>query len=130
MELLENESDIIEFIERSQREEASHLEMLREIQQLIDLEIEKIFSRWLKHNKHFCRVKTREESTAIFIFNREDLSRYNLIYNKDIDDKIEKFINDKSFTLIYIKNTNPHDRNRSTLGHIRRKVVSAKKFYN
>ena len=134
MELLENESDIIEFIEECQREEDFHIELIREMMQeiehQIDLDTEKIFSRWLKQNKHFRRVKTREEATAIFIFHREDLSRYNLIYNNDINDKIEKLINDKSLTLIYIKNTNLHDKNRATLGHIKRKVASAKKIYN
>ena len=122
-----NNIEIAEFIERCRREEELRIQ---EIEKKIDLEIEKIVLRWLKHNKHFRKVKTREESTAIFIFLRSNLSRYNLIYNKETNDTLEKFANDKRITLVYIRNTNPHDKNRSTLGHIKRKVASAKKFYN
>ena len=122
-----NNIEIAEFIERWRREEELRIQ---EIEKKIDLEIEKIVLRWLKHNKHFRKVKTREESTAIFIFLRSNLSRYNLIYNEETNDTLEKFANDKKITLVYIRNTNPHDKNRSTLGHIKRKVASAKKIYN
>ena len=54
-----NNIEIAEFIEKCRRER------IQEIEKKIDLEIEKLVLRWLKHNKHFRRVKTREESTAI-----------------------------------------------------------------
>ena len=123
-----NNIEIAEFIEKWQREEAERIQEIEK--KMIDLEIEKIVSRWLKHNKHFRKVKTIEESTAIFIFIRSNLSRYNLIYNEKTNDTLEKFANDKRITLVYIQNTNPHDKNRSTLGLIKRKVASAKKIYD
>ena len=85
----------------------------------------------VKTNRDFKKVKAKKEATAMLIFKKADLSKYNLIYNNqtEYDEFYDLAMNTDGCTVIHIKNTNPHDNNRITLGHIRRKTVGAKKFY-
>ena len=126
-----NNTEIEEFIERSRIEEATHLERIQEIERRINLDIEKQVKRWLKTNRDFKKVKAKKEATAMLIFKKADLSKYSLIYNNQIEynEFYDLAMNTDGYTVIHIKNTNPHNNNRITLDHIRRKTVGAKKFY-
>ena len=103
----------------------------REIQReaKIDKDIDKIVNRWLKQNRTFRRVDKRENSTAFFIFIRSDLSRYTFAYNEGDNETLDRYMNDDRLTIVFFKSTNPHDRIRSTLGHINRNMAPSKKFY-
>ena len=100
----------------------------REIQQeaKIDKTIEKLTTRWFKQHKHFRRVDTREKSTAMIIFNRAELHKYTLIYNEENNPTLDSYMNDDRLTVIFVRNTNPRDRNKNTLGCIRKMDISKK----
>ena len=69
-------------------------------------------------NNMFKQVKTFEEASAILVFLKSNLSRYNIILkeeaNKEMfDDHLEDIVQ------IYLKHTNPHDRKNATMGFIK-----------
>ena len=86
----------------------------------IDKAIEKIATRWLKQNKYFRKVYSFKDATALLIFFRAKLSHFKLVY-KEENDIIQNYLNDDRVTILFLKSTNPHDSNNSTLGHIKKK---------
>ena len=91
---------------------------------IIDFEVEKIVKKFLKRNKQFKRVANKEQATAMFVFNREDLLNYSFLCIEKIDNDILNNEYD-GITKIYVKHTNPHDRRNATIGYIRRSRASA-----
>ena len=94
----------------------------------IDKAINSIVKRFLKQkqNNKYRIVSTREECTAMLIFIRSNLSAYSFILN---DDKIDSYVSNDRITIIYLKNKNPHDSKKATIGDIKN-VASVKKFYS
>ena len=93
-------------------------EMKREAE--IDRIINSKLKRFLKH-KQFIRVDTKEECTAIIIFNRDDLSKYNMFLYKD-HDLIRDLDTHDRITAFYLKNKNKHDVKKHTSAYIKNRV--------
>ena len=127
----EDEASIPEFLERWRRQEIWHRRRIYELEREkeIDANIKKMAKRFLKRNKQFRRVKTRNEATAILMFLRSDLSTFWVVLkDKDNNDLIDN--PEGSVTRIYLKHSNPHDRTNTTRGLIDRQMVSVKKNYS
>ena len=102
-------------------------EMQREAK--IDKAIDAKLRRWFKANKSYKRVYSRAESTGLLIFIRSNLANYTFIYNNYTNESIPIFETDQRVTVVYVKNKNHHDSNKTTLSNINRSMVSNKKFY-
>ena len=88
----------------------------------IDRIINSKLRRFLKHNKQFIRVDTKEECTAIIIFNRDDLSKYNMFLYKDQEPIIRDLETYDRITVFYLKNKNKHDVKKHTSAYIKNRV--------
>ena len=95
-------------------------EMKREAE--IDRIINSKLRRFLKHNKQFIRVDTKEECTTIIIFNRDDLSKYNMFLYKDQEPIIRDLETHDRITAFYLKNKNKHDVKKHTSSYIKNRV--------
>ena len=95
-------------------------EMKREAE--IDRIINSKLRRFLKHNKQFIRVDTKEECTAIIIFNRDDLSKYNMFLYKNQEPIIRDLETHDRITAFYLKNKNKHDVKKHTYSYIKNRV--------
>ena len=97
----------------------------REMQQeaKIDKTINNIVKRLLKlpDYKKYRIINDRKNSDAILVFNRYDLTTYNIALNdnksKNLDEAI-RISNNANF--FYLKNKNSHDSKNSTLGQIKK----------
>ena len=127
----EDETLETEFIQRCRRDKILYRRRIYEFEREkeINAEIEKMVKKFLKFNRQFRRVKTREEESAMLVFLRSNLSHYSLICRDKFESDLINLPEDSALTRIYIKNTNPHDRSNSTMGFIKRKMTPAKKFY-
>ena len=89
----------------------------------IDKTINNIVKRLFKlpDYKKYRIINDRKNSDAILVFNRYDLTTYNIVLNdnksKNLDEAIRISNNAKIF---YLKNKNPHDSKNSTLGQIKK----------
>ena len=103
-------------------------EMQREAE--IDKKINGFVKRFLKQsqNRKYRIVSTRKEATAILIFIRSDLTRYNFVLNEEDNESLNRYESDDRITMIFLKNKNPHDSKNTTLGDIK-KNAPLKKFY-
>ena len=88
----------------------------------IDRIINSKLRRFLKHNKQFIRVDTKEECIAIIIFNRDDLSKYNMFLYKDQEPIIRDLETYDRITTFYLKNKNKHDVKKHTSAYIKNRV--------
>ena len=108
---------------------------IREIQQemqqeaKIDKAIDAKVNKWLKTNKAYRKADSRKDATALLIFIRANLSRYNFVFNEKNNETLDLYEHDEKLTVIFLKNKNPHDNNKTTLGQINRNTTSSKKFY-
>ena len=77
----------------------------REIQQeaKIDKAIDGIVNKWLKLNRNFRRTDKKENSTAMFVFIRKDLSRFTIAYNKKDNPVLDRYVSDDSLTVVFVK---------------------------
>ena len=93
----------------------------------IDKTIENIKKRFLKQqaNRKYRIVSTRKEADAALLFNRLDLSKYNIVLN---DEVLEMCENEPNITTIFLKNKKPHDAKASTYGDIRKTTPGHKKL--
>ena len=103
----------------------------REIQQeaKIDKAIDGIVNKWLKVNRNYRKVNSRKNATALLIFIRSDLSRYSFGFNEENNETLDRYEQDDRLTVIFLRNRNPHDCNKTTIGHINRNTSASKKFY-
>ena len=94
----------------------------------IDKTINGIVNRLLKwnENKRYRIVSSRKQSDAILVFNRYNLSTYSFVLNEENNEALNEYEHDSRITMVFLKNTNPHDTKRATLGDIRNIVPAAK----
>ena len=93
----------------------------------IDKTIENIKKRFLRQptNRKYRIVSTRKEADAALLFNRLDLSKYNIVLNAEV---LEICENKPNVTTIFLKNKNPHDAKASTYGDIRKTAPGYKRL--
>ena len=99
----------------------------REMQQeaKIDKTINNVVKRLFKlpDYKKYRIINDRKNSDAILVFNRYDLTTYNILLNdnksKNLDEAI-RISNNNNAKIFYLKNKNPHDSKNSTLGQIKK----------
>ena len=93
----------------------------------IDKAINGIVNRLLKYNenKRYRIVSSRKQSDAILVFKRYNLSTYLFVLNEENNEALNEYERDSRVTMVFLKNTNPHDTKRATLGDIRN-IVPAK----
>ena len=101
-------------------------EMDREAE--IDRMIEAKTKKFLKANKQFYRVGQIKGCDAIVIFFRDDLSRYHIKLNVELNDYMDRLDEIPRATLIYIKNKNKHDNRLHTYSFLRESAQSKKKY--
>ena len=92
----------------------------------IDRLIEAKTKKFLKENKQFYRVGQRKGCDAIMVFYRDDLSRYHIKLNVELNDYIDRLDEFPRATLIYIKNKNKHDNRLHTYSFLRDSAPSKK----
>ena len=95
-------------------------EMRREA--AIDRKIENFKKKFLKlkSNKKYKFVPTRKESNIIIVFNRVNLTEYNIVLNDDKDVGLKRCETDPNYIMLFLKNKNPRDTRSNTLGDITR----------
>ena len=101
-----------------------HQEIDREAK--IDRMIESKVKKFLKENKQFYRVGQRKGCDAIIVFYRDDLSRYHIKLNVELNDYTDRLDELPRATLIYIKNKNKHDNRLHTYSFLRESAPSKK----
>ena len=74
----------------------------------IDLEIENIVKRWLKYNPQFERVKSKSEASHLLLFQRSNLTQFNIIPKGKFDSSIINIPHWFLQTKIYIKDINSY----------------------
>ena len=87
----------------------------------IDREIERMIKLFftMKANKKYRIVSTKKDSDMFMIFKRSDLLRYHLVVT-DTEEGKELYENDNSYTIVYLKNKDPRDPLKSTLGDVKK----------
>ena len=90
----------------------------------IDRRIEKIKKRFFKNpiNRKYREAKSKDDAHAILIFERNNLSKYSIVLNKE-DLAITHCERDPGMVLIYLKSTNPHDTMTGVIGDIRQNHI-------
>ena len=94
-------------------------EMQREAR--IEQRIENIKKKFLKHNRKYRLVETKDKAHAFLVLNRNDLSTYHLISYEE--ETISKLENTPELVVFLLKNTNPHDSRKTTNGDIRKNLT-------
>ena len=94
-------------------------EIQREVR--IEKRIENIKNKFLKHNRKYRLVETKDKAHAFLVLNRNDLSTFHLI--SDEEETISKLENTPELVVFLLKNTNPHDSRKTTNGDIRKKLT-------
>ena len=86
----------------------------------IDKKIENFKKRFLKFksNRKYIITETRKESHIIIIFDRENMSSYNVFYNNEKDEQLKECETNPRYTMIFLKNKNPRDTKSNTIGDI------------
>ena len=92
----------------------------------IDRLIEAKTKKFLKENKQFYRVGQRKGCDAIMVYYRDDLSRYHIKLNVELNDYTDRLDELPRATLIYIKNKNKHDNRLHTYSFLRESAPSKK----
>ena len=92
----------------------------------IDRMIEAKTKKFLKENKQFYRVGQRKGCDAIMVYYRDDLSRYHIKLNVELNDYTDRLDELPRATLIYIKNKNKHDNRLHTYSFLRESAPSKK----
>ena len=94
-----------EFINQCRLDEINNhrLPFIYEREKVIDLEIENIVKTWLKHNPQFERVKSKPEASHLLLFQRSNLTQFNVIPRGKFDSSIINIPYWFLQTKIYIK---------------------------
>ena len=94
----------------------------------IDKSINSTIKRFLKQNgnKRYRIVSCRKQSDLIIVFNRYNLSTYSFVLNEENDEALNKCERDNRFTMVYLKNKNPHDAKRTTYGDFKKSAPASK----
>ena len=88
----------------------------------IDAKIEKLKNNFIKQpaNRKYRIIPTKKDADAVLLFNRSNLTRYNIILCKENNKFIDACDEEPSIIMIYLKNKNPHDAKASTYGDIKK----------
>ena len=86
----------------------------------IDKKIENFKKHFLKRkaNRKYIITETRKESHIIIIFDRENMARYDIFYNNEKDEQLNRCETNPRYTMLYLKNRNPRDTKSNTIGDI------------
>ena len=82
--------------------------------------IKKILKDFFKVNKQFKEVSEQTNCDAVLIFNKDNLKSYHIVIRSEINNPVPPPEPDDSYTLIFLKNSNPHDSRKATRGYVRR----------
>ena len=81
----------------------------------------KIFLKYFfKAHKQFKETSEAETCDAVLIFNKDDLKSYHIVVCNELNKTANPPEPDDSCTVIFLKNSNPHDSRKATLGYVRR----------
>ena len=102
------------------------MSLLQQIQQeinreaIIDKRIDRIVKRFLKDPiyRKYRVVPTKPQADAILVLDRNDLSNFYVIFNKDTE-TLSPFENAPTIKLVFLKNKKTHDKRNTTLGDIK-----------
>ena len=91
----------------------------------IDKRIESFKKRLMKlHcNRKYRIIPNNKGADAMIVFNRNNLSKYNIVLYEENNETLATIENNPKYTLIFLKNKNPHDAKLSTYGDL--KVMAA-----
>ena len=91
----------------------------------IDKTIEELTKKFLKHplNKQFLVHPSKEGANMVIVFRRTNVYKYIVaLWDKNNEYLLECLDNPSLVTLVFLKNENPHDARRATLGDVRCKL--------
>ena len=93
----------------------------------IDKRIENIKKKFLKQqaNRKYRVVSTRKEANAILLFDRTNLTKFDVVLNNESNEFLRWDESNPRYTRIYLKNKNPHDAKISTYGDIKNVCFAA-----
>ena len=92
----------------------------------IDKTIDGMVKRFIKQNRKYRIVQTRQQANAILVFIRTNLSNYSFVLNEENNEDIIRYERDNRITMVFLKNKNPHDNIRSTYGDIKKCLPATK----
>ena len=92
----------------------------------MNAEIEKNIKKFFKREREFKRVYTKEECDAILAFRKDDPKKYDMFLNATNSEEVNMA---NYFTIVYIKNKNPHNGKNQTKGYVK-KCMPVKKISN
>ena len=82
--------------------------------------IKKFLKDFFKVHKQFKEVSEQTNCDAVLIFNKDDLKSYHIVVRNELNKTTNPPEPDDSCTVIFLKNSNPHDSRKATLSYVRR----------
>ena len=86
----------------------------------IDRKIELFKKKFLKQksNRKYKLVPTRKDANMIVIFDRTNITKYDVVLNDETDESLKSCEASPRYTMVYLKNKNPRDVRLNTIGDI------------
>ena len=87
----------------------------------IDKRIESMKKRILKQpgNRKYRILSTNNGADAALVFVSKNLTKYSIVLYEENNEILNGFENDSRFSMIFLKNKNPHDTKLTTYGYIK-----------
>ena len=82
--------------------------------------IKKFLKDFFKVHKQFKETSEAETCDAVLIFDKTNLKSYHIVIRNELSNPNHPPEPDDSYTVIFLKNSNPHDSRKATRGYVRR----------
>ena len=73
-------------------------------------------------NRKYRILSNNKGADAALVIDRRNLSRYNIVLYEENNEILDSFENNPRFSMIFLKNKNPHDAKLTTYGDPNRKA--------
>ena len=83
-------------------------------------QIKKILKGFFKVHKQFKETSESDTCDAVLLFDKTNLKSYHIVVRNELNKTTNPPEPDDSCTVIFLKNSNPHDSRKATLGYVRR----------
>ena len=85
-----------------------------------DKRIKKFLKDFFKVHKQFKETSEPDTCDAVLLFDKTNLKTYHIVVCNDVTKSTNPPEPDDSCTVIFLKNSNPHDSRKTTRGYVRR----------
>ena len=87
-----------------------------------DKRVKNFLKDFFKVHKQFKETFEPETCDAVLLFDKTNLKSYHIVIRNELNKTANTPEPDDSCTVIFLKNSNPHDSRKATHGYVRRKT--------